>query len=145
MYVGILFSQNNEGLMKISWDEWNTAEKIIFVASIIAALSMLLRWTDVGIASNNGITSGGIILLAAFIYPMLKILKSEEINKKIALAGLIISILWTFYWIFVQNSIQLMGQSVNVSGSGLYIFLIASFALAFGVWKNSELQSSDRE
>ena len=127
--------------MKISWDEWNTGEKVIFIASIIAALSMLLPWVD--IANTNGITSGGIILLAAFIYPMLKILKSEEINKKIALAGSIISILWTIYWIFVQNSIQLMGQSVNVSGSGLYIFLIASFALAFGVWKNSELQSSD--
>ena len=129
--------------MKISWDEWNTGEKVIFIASIIAALSMLLPWVD--IANTNGITSGGIILLAAFIYPMLRILKSEEINKKIALAGSIISILWTIYWIFVQNSIQLMGQSVNVSGSGLYIFLIASFALAFGVWKNSELQSSNGE
>lgn len=140
--MGLILT-DNEGIMKISWDEWNAGEKVIFVASIIAALSMLLPWNDVGIASRNGIMTGGIILLAAFIYPTLKILKSEEINKKIALAGSIISILWTIYWIFVQNSMQLMGQSVNVSGSGLYIFLIASFALAFGVWRNSELQNSD--
>ena len=128
--------------MKISWNEWNTGEKVIFVASIVAALSMLLPWVDIGIASRNGIMTGGIILLALFIYPMLKILKSQEINTKIALAASIVSILASIYWIFVQNTIQLMGQTGNVSGFGLYIFLIASFALAFGIWKNSKLENS---
>ena len=128
--------------MKISWNEWNIGEKVIFVASIIAALSMLLPWVDIGFASRNGIMTGGIILLALFTYPMLKIFKSQEINTKIALAASIVSILASIYWIFVQNTIQLMGQTGNVSGSGLYIFLIASFALAFGIWKNSKLENS---
>ena len=127
--------------MKISWNEWNIGEKVIFVASIVAALSMLLPWVDIGFASRNGIMTGGIILLALFIYPMLKILKSQEINTKIALAASIVSILASIYWIFVQNTIQLMGQTGNVSGSGLYIFLITSFALAFGIWKNSKLEN----
>tara|TARA_B100000700_G_C14858643_1_gene767528 strand:+ start:150 stop:530 length:381 start_codon:yes stop_codon:yes gene_type:complete len=122
--------------MNISWNDWDLGAKTIFIASCAAVISMVLPWVDIGIVSSNGIMQGGFLLLLLYVYPALKILKNGKMNKKIALGLSVVSVIGSVVWIF-SKSVTIMGKSVNASGSGLYIFLLASIALTYGIWKTS--------
>jgi len=44
--------------MKFDWKNWNLGGKVIFVAACVATVSMLMKWVDVGIASQSGLSQG---------------------------------------------------------------------------------------
>jgi len=55
-------------------------------------------------------------------------------NKKVGIAGGIISVLSGMIYIHFNNE-EIFNESINVSGSGVYVFLLASIALIIGVIK----------
>ena len=67
--------------------------KVIFVFSSLAVFSVILTWVDMGIAISNGIMQGGFVLLLLYVYPMMRILKNQLINKKPSLGSSFISII----------------------------------------------------
>ncbi len=50
--------------MKFDWQNWNLGGKIIFVAACLAAATMLMKWVDVGIISQSGLSQQAYIFLA---------------------------------------------------------------------------------
>lgn len=130
--------------MQIRWKEWNIGGKIIFVSACVALLSFLFAWVDIGMASQNGISQGTFLLGALFIYPVLKLLKNQKIERKWGLTCGVISIILTLIYIS-SKSITMFGKSVNASGSGAILFLLASIALVYGVIKYNIIESQVTE
>mgnify|MGYP000670646400 FL=1 len=86
-----------------------------------------------GIVSLNGFQQQGYILIPLFIYPVLKILKSEKMSFIPALACGAIMVLITIYFISTK-SINVYGESINVSGWGLWLFLVTSIGFTLGIY-----------
>ncbi len=86
-----------------------------------------------GIVSLNGFQQQGYILIPLFIYPVLKILKSEKMSFLPALASGVIMLLITIYFISTK-SINVYGESINVSGWGLWLFLLTSISFTLGIY-----------
>ena len=127
--------------MQINWNNWNQGGKVIFAASCVAVLSMLMAWVDIGIASQSGLAQGTVLFLGLWYYPAIKVLKNEAIDNKIGLVCGALSVLFTIGYIS-SKSVELMGNSVNAAGSGAYVFLLASIALVVGVHKYVPASSS---
>ena len=62
--------------MSINWNEWNIGGKLIFVSSIVALFSFLLPWIDIGLASRNGFSVFGFVLIICYVYPVLFLLQT---------------------------------------------------------------------
>lgn len=118
--------------MKFDWNNWNTGGRIIFVASCAAVVSMFMNWVDIGIASQTGLSSGTVLLLGLYIYPVLKLFKNEPIHKTGGIACAAISVACAIFYINAQ-SIGFFGHSVNAAAGGAWLFLIASGGLVAGV------------
>tara|TARA_B100001287_G_C22588338_1_gene484415 strand:- start:270 stop:677 length:408 start_codon:yes stop_codon:yes gene_type:complete len=130
--------------MSINWKEWNIGGKLIFVSSIIAVLSFLLPWIDIGIASRSGFSVLGFVLIIFFIYPVLCLLKNNEISRIYGFISSGLAVLSGISWI-INNQNEFMGESINTSGSGLYLFAISSIILIIGVWKYEKTLYGDLE
>ena len=116
------------------WENWSLNNKIIFVAACVSTVSMLLSWVDIGISSANGFSTGTFLLLGFYAYPMMQLVKNNELNKLYAricsFGSLVCSIIY-----ISSNTISMFGESINVSSTGAYIFLLASIAFIVGVEK----------
>tara|TARA_B100000900_G_scaffold230256_1_gene195528 strand:+ start:336 stop:743 length:408 start_codon:yes stop_codon:yes gene_type:complete len=126
--------------MKLDWNgykfDWNNSElpdKLIIGSTLIALLSLFTPWVNMGIVSLNGFQQQGYILIPLFIYPVLKILKSEKMSFIPALACGAIMVLITIYFISTK-SINVYGESINVSGWGLWLFLLTSIGFTLGIY-----------
>ena len=125
--------------MKIKWNE---AEKTIFVASCIAVVSIFMPWADIGFATSSGLSQGGFLLLGCFAYPLLRVLKEEKIDNKIGMISSILAIVLSIGFA-LSKTVEFMGETINASGSGLILFIIASFILTFGVYKTKKIENSN--
>jgi hypothetical protein len=124
--------------MNINWNEWDQGGKIIFASSCLAIVSMIMPWVDIGIASSNGFSQGGFLLLGFYIYPNLKLLNDQKLNKKTGMILGIISVVLSLAWT-VSNTRDFMGNTINVSGLGLELFVASSIALTIGIMKTSSV------
>ncbi len=123
-----------EATMKFDWQNWNLGGKIIFVTACVATASMLMKWLDVGIASQSGLSQGAFLLLGLWVYPVLMLFKNESINRVWGLVCSIVSVVFTLGYIS-SNSIELFGKTINASATGAHLFLLASIALIVGILK----------
>ncbi len=106
--------------------------KLILASGLIAIISLFLPWVDLGFVSASGFQQQGYIFLIAFIYPVYCVLKNKTINK---IGGLICGILAIIVSIIYINSKSegFFGETINASGTGLYLFLIASILLTVAI------------
>jgi len=118
--------------MKFDFKNWDLGGKIIFISSCAAVLSFLLPWVDIGIATRNGFSQGTFLLFILFLYPLIYLMQSKDIVKLwgivLGALGIIITILY-----YASKSIEIGEQRGNASGSGVFLFLIASVGLIVGV------------
>jgi len=127
--------------MKTDWNNWNTGGKIIFSATCVAAVSFILPWVDIAFASRNGITQGTILLGLLFVYPALKLLNNQDINKTFGIICGALSILFTIAYIS-SKTIDLFGRTINASSFGSHLYLLASIALIIGVIKYNKVENT---
>ena len=123
--------------MEFNWKNWSAGQRLIFASSVVAVLSLLLPWADVGLLSVNGFAQQGYILLIFFIYPLFKLLKSTPIKP---LCGFISSGLALISSISfaLSKTVEVFDTTVNLSGSGLVLFIICSIALVIGVYMSKD-------
>jgi hypothetical protein len=126
------FNTTNE--LRFDWGNWRLGGKLIFISSCTALLTMFMKWVDLGIASSNGFRQGAFVLLGLFVYPLVKLLKNDEVDKlKGVLCGAVGIVFAVIY--IASNQLSIMGRRVNVSGEGPYIFIIVCSVLIVGVNK----------
>lgn len=125
--------------MKVRFKEWDLGGKLIFSSNVLAVLSLFMPWADLGIFRVSGFQQDGYLFLVLFMYPLYKLLKNAPINKTIGLissvAALVLSIMF-----LSSKSVDIFGSTVNAAGIGIYIFVISSIGLIFGVLKYSAVE-----
>lgn len=115
------------------FNEFGNGEKVILISVIISILSLFMSWVDIGFMSRNGFQQYGFIFLLLFIYPTYKVIKDEKMSFKIAIPSAIVSIILGIAQ-FAANSVDVFGEIINVSSTGLYIYIIASIGFTIGIF-----------
>ncbi|MGB0574207.1 MAG: hypothetical protein ACPGKT_04375 [Hyphomicrobiales bacterium] len=119
--------------MEFNWKDWSLGNRIIFSSAIIAVLSLLLPWADMGLVTINGFGQQGYILLIFYVYPIYKLLNSKPIKSIYGLLSSLLAIITSISFAF-SKTVEVFNTSMNVSGSGLVLFILASIALTIGVY-----------
>ena len=126
--------------MKFDWQNWSLGGKVVFVAACVAVVSMFMTWVDIGFASQSGLTQGTFTLLGFWVYPVMRLLKNETINRKWGLVCSIASVVFTLGYIS-SKTIEIFGETVNAASTGAWLFLLTSIALIVGVVKYDVTES----
>ena len=124
--------------MEFNWKNWSNGQKLIFVSSAVAVASLLLPWADMGLISVNGFAQQGYLL---FIFFYLSTLSSIKIkSNQASIFGFISSGLAVICSISfaLSKTVEVFETSVNLSGSGLVLFIICSIILVIGVYMARE-------
>ena len=123
--------------MEFNWKKWSVGQKIIFVSSAIAVASLLLPWADIGLISVNGFAQQGYLLLVFFVYPLYQILKSNPIKPLYGYISSGLAVVCSISFA-LSKTVEVFETSVNLSGSGLVLFIICSITLVIGVYMARE-------
>ena len=124
-------------LMEFNWKNWSTGQRLIFASSVVAVLSLLLPWADMGLLSVNGFAQQGYILFIFFIYPLYKLLKSTPIKPLYGFTSSGLSVICSISFA-LSKTVEVFDTTVNLSGSGLVLFIICSIALVIGVYMSKD-------
>lgn len=119
--------------MELNWKDWSLGNRIIFSSGIVAVLSLLLPWADMGLVTINGFGQQGYILLIFYVYPLYQLLNSKPIKAIYGLLSSLLAIITSISFAF-SKTVEVFNTSMNVSGSGLVLFILASIALTIGVY-----------
>jgi len=120
--------------MDFDWKNWSIGGKIIFVSICVSAVSMFMKWVDIGIASQSGLSQGTFLFLGLYIYPFIMLFKNNPIKRS---WGLICSstAVALALWYISSKSVEMFGQTINAAASGAWLFLLSSIALIVGIIK----------
>ena len=119
--------------MEFNWKNWSTGQRLIFASSAVAILSLLLPWADMGLISVNGFAQQGYLLLIFFIYPLYRLLKSTPIKPLYGFISSGLAVISSISFA-LSKTVEVFDTTVNLSGSGLVLFIICSIALVIGVY-----------
>ena len=123
--------------MEFNWKYWSTGQRLIFASSAVAILSLLLPWADMGLISVNGFAQQGYLLLIFFIYPLFKLLKSPPIKPLYGFISSGLAVISSISFA-LSKTVEVFDTTVNLSGSGLVLFIICSIALVVGVYMSKD-------
>ena len=124
-------------LMEFNWKNWSTGQRLIFASSVVAVLSLLLPWADMGLISVNGFAQQGYLLLIFFIYPIYKLLKSKPIKPLYGFISSGLAVISSISFA-LSKTVEVFDTTVNLSGSGLVLFIICSIVLVIGVYMSKD-------
>lgn len=121
----------------MSFKELSLHRKLILGAGALAVISLFFPWVDLGFISASGFQQQGYLFLIAFIYPVYCAFKNRSINK---IGGLVCGFVAVIASIIFINSKSenFFGETINASGTGLYLFLIASIVLTIAMFLNQK-------
>lgn len=129
-----------KGGISMNFRNLTLRNKLIIVAGVLAIISLFLPWVDLGIISASGFQQAGYLFLIAFIYPILCAYKNAPINKIGGLVCGIAAIIASFVYMDSKTE-DFFGETINATGSGLYLFLIASILLTVAIFFNKKPQT----
>ncbi|MEN1966815.1 hypothetical protein WMZ97_01955 [Lentibacillus sp. N15] len=111
--------------------KWGVGGFIILLATILYIISLFLPWIDLYFIKMNGFQREGYLVLLLFIYPVYSVLARKSLNRiaGVAVSVIAIGVLISF---LTTLPVEVMGQSVQAVGAGLYIGLAASVILGIG-------------
>ena len=116
----------------------NLGSKYIMIALVIMVFSLFLPWADIGFFSANGFQKKGFLFLVVYIYPFIKAYKGEAIKwSKASMLGSLLSI-FIGVLIYMDNTIEWFYSEINISGSGLFVFMFSASILTVGIFKYSK-------
>ena len=123
--------------MEFNWKNWSTGQRLIFASSVVAVLSLLLPWADMGLLSVNGFAQQGYLLLIFFIFPLYKLLKSTPIKPLYGFLSSGLAVISSISFA-LSKTVEVFDTTVNLSGSGLVLFIICSIVLVIGVYMSKD-------
>ena len=121
--------------MAFDWKTLSLNKQIILGSFGISLFSLFLPWVDIQLITLNGFQQQGYLFLICFIYPLYCILSSKNHNALVSLTLGVLTVILTI-WFINSKSVEIYeGESVNVSGSGLWLFALCTFAFTFACFK----------
>ncbi|KNB70022.1 hypothetical protein ADS79_29830 [Brevibacillus reuszeri] len=123
--------------MCVEFKRLDGGSKMIFIATILAIVSLFFNWIDAGIVALSGFQQQGYLLLILFIYPFMQVIKLKPVNKVIGLVCSILSIISILIFI-MSKTVEIFGTTINVASTGMYLYLVASILLLIGVIRHTK-------
>ena len=121
--------------MAFDWKTLTLNKQIILGSFGISLFSLFLPWVDIQLITLNGFQQQGYLFLICFIYPLYCILSTKNHNALVSLTLGVLTVILTI-WFINSKSVEIYeGESVNVSGSGLWLFALCTFAFTFACFK----------
>ena len=121
--------------MDFDWKTLGTNKKIILGSFVASLFSLFLPWVDIQLITLNGFQQQGYLFLICFIYPLYCILSAKEHNAVASLSLGVLTVILTI-WFITTKSVEIYeGESVNVAGSGLWLFTLCTIAFTFACFK----------
>ena len=121
--------------MAFDWKTLSLNKQIILGSFGISLFSLFLPWVDIQLITLNGFQQQGYLFLICFIYPLYCILSTKNHNALVSLTLGVLTVILTI-WFINSKSVEIYeGESVNVSGSGLWLFALCTFAFTFACFK----------
>lgn len=140
---------------------WDIGGKVIVLAAGMAVFSLFLRWVDWGVAhlSETGLEVKGYIFLVFWVYPLYLVLKRRYMNRLVGFSCSLLSFVFPIMYTFLFLE-PIISKPINSDpiipldlprfpdlhgpipifdrlgfGFGLWLYLLASLLLAFGIYK----------
>ncbi len=132
----------SQAKFQFDYTKWKIGAKLICASAIVAFVSLLMPWTDIGIASKSGFGLAGILLLLLFTYPVLAVLKNLAIIKPVGIACGVIGLIGATIY-YSTNSVSIFNESTNISGSGLFVYMIAAIVLMVATYLYKPVPKSE--
>ena len=121
--------------MAFDWKTLSSNRQIILGSFGISLFSLFLPWVDIQLITLSGFQQQGYLFLICFIYPLYCILSTKNHNALVSLTLGVLTVILTI-WFINSKSVEIYeGESVNVSGSGLWLFALCTFAFTFACFK----------
>jgi hypothetical protein len=117
--------------MDFNFKNLSLGEKLILISCCIAIISLFMPWANLFGLSQNGFEQQGYIVLIAFLYPVIAILMGKHIYKIIGIISGGIGIIIMIFYISSKQA-DIFGTSINATGTGAYLSIIATILLAIG-------------
>lgn len=107
--------------------------KIVVCALAVQIISLFMPWVDLGFITASGFNQQGFLLFIPTGYLIYLVVMNKEMNRVLGLVLSGASALGAIYFM-TSKSLDMFGSSANVSGSGLYLFLLASLVFVAGIY-----------
>ena len=121
--------------MAFDWKTLSLNKQIILGSFGISLFSLFLPWVDIQLITLNGFQQQGYLFLTCFTYPLYCILSTKNHNALVSLTLGVLTVILTI-WFINSKSVEIYeGESVNVAGSGLWLFSLCTFAFTFACFK----------
>ena len=117
--------------MNFDFKNTSLGEKLVLISACIAILSLFMPWASLFGLSQNGFQQQGYILLIAFLYPVITILTGKQINYITGIISGVVGVIFMFIYMNSKHA-DLLGTSINATGTGAYIGLVATVILIVG-------------
>ncbi len=121
--------------VKETLDNWNVGGKLIFIATVVAVLSMFMKWVALGHLSASGFQKQGYLFLVFYLYPVIQLFRNKPINKIIGIILAVMALVAGIGFMLIETNVELLGQTINVASTGLYVYIISTILLIIGVYK----------
>lgn len=118
-------------MRSLSFKELNIGEKILLIGAIVAITSLFLPWIDIGFVTADGFQQQGYIMIVFLIYPCIQALRQMKANKILSIVLTVIPIILMLV-MFKSKSTNLLGTSINVAASGMYLMIVALIMILVG-------------
>ncbi|NLM24800.1 MAG: hypothetical protein GX208_01595 [Firmicutes bacterium] len=112
--------------------DWNLGGIIIFLSLLVAIVSLFMTWIDLGPMTWNGLDQKGYISLLFWIYPLVRLFQNKKIHSIIGIISAAAAIALVLFFL-TDLSVDFYVVEFNVTGIGVYVFVVAAIALALGV------------
>lgn len=115
-----------------AFSEKPLGSRIVLISSGVALAVHAFPWVDVGIMSASGFQQTLAAFMLFYIYPFYCAAKDRPIKRVGAYICGALAIASAVLYIS-SKQLELFGRSFNAASTGVYLFIVCSIALIYGV------------
>ena len=121
--------------------KFDKGQLIVLISTAVAFISLFFPWVSAGFISVNAFQIQTFLIMLLYILPVYQIFKRRRFfldpshNFIVEVGSGALAAFLTLIFILTRTTF-IFGHSVNLAGTGSYIFLLASLALTYGSYLN---------
>ena len=127
--------------IKINSKDLDKSQLIILVSTFFAFISLFLPWVNAAFVTASSFQMNTFLFMLLYILPVYQVFNRKKFfidpthNFIVEVGAGVLATFFTIIFILTRST-NLFGHSVNLSGSGSYLFLFSSLALTYGSYLN---------
>ncbi len=127
--------------IKINSKDLDKGQIIILISTFLAFISLFLPWVNAAFVTASAFQMHTFLFMLLYIFPVYLVFNKKKFfidpthNFIFEVGSGVLASFFTIIFIFTRST-NLFGHSVNLAGSGSYLFLFCSLGLTYGSYLN---------